>query len=535
MKNNLFMYIFFIFVIGIVIYASVYIYKQNSKKVSYEETTVYTEETQVIPNIRLAISQMDTINPILSKNQNVQDIAKLIYEPLFVVTQDYKIENCLVSEFSKSSSTTYLIKLKRNIKWHDGQSLTAKDVKFTIDIIKALGDRSIYYSNVENINEVLILDDNIIKIFLNQEQDFFEYDLTFPIISYLYYNQEEDFINSNKHSLAPGTGMYKISSSEDSQILLKKNKNWWNIKNNDSKIDTITIKKYNVAGEVYNEFKHGNIDLITTQNMNIEEYVGTVGYNKIDYKGRNYDYLSINCQNEILRNKEVRQAINYAIDKSLIISEVYNNSYYTSDFPLDYGSYLYNVEKGSSGYNANKSLEILQNSGWEYKNGYWQKNINGKNLKIKLNLAVNSSNELRVQAAENIKEQLRQVGIIVNIIKVSDSGYNEILREKNYDLLMTGIIIGLSPSLNRYFGNENIANYYNDETLRIIDEIKNITDEDKLNEKYQKLINIYKEDIPYISLYQNKQLVLCSQKLKGNVTPNIYNIFYNIENWYREY
>ena len=170
MKNNLFMYIFIIFVIGIVIYAFVYIYKQNNKKISYEETTVYTEETQVIPNIRLAISQMDTINPILSKNQNVQDIAKLIYEPLFVVTQDYKIENCLVSEFSKSSSTTYLIKLKRNIKWHDGQSLTAKDVKFTIDIIKALGDRSIYYSNVENINEVLILDDNIIKIFLNQEK-----------------------------------------------------------------------------------------------------------------------------------------------------------------------------------------------------------------------------------------------------------------------------------------------------------------------------------------------------------------------------
>lgn len=535
MKNNFFKYIFITFAVGIVIFAVVYIYKQNNSKGSNEETISYTEKTEIIPNIRIAVSQMDTINPILSKNQNVQDIAKLIYEPLLYVTEDYKIEKCLISEYSKSSETTYLIKLKRNIKWHNGQSLNAKDVKFTIDTIKALGDRSIFYSNVENINEAIILDDNIIKIFLNQEEEFFEYNLTFPIISYLYYSQEENFIESDKHSIAPGTGMYKISSTEDSQILLKKNKNWWNIENKDSKIDTVTIKIYDVAGEVYNEFKLGNIDLITTQNINVEEYVGTVGYNKIDYRGRKYDYLSLNCQNEILSNKEVRQAINYAIDKSAIIANVYNNTYYTSDFPLDYGTYLYNVEKGSSGYNANKSIELLQNSGWDYKNGYWQKNVNGKNLRIKLNLAVNSSNESRVEVAENIKEQLRQVGIIVDIIKVSNSQYNEYLRDKNYDLLLTGVILGVSPSLNRYFGNGNIANYYNENALMIIDEVKDITDENKLIQKYQKLINLYNDDIPYISLYQSKQLLLYNQKLKGNISPNLYSIFYNVENWYREY
>lgn len=535
MKGNFFKYIFIVFAIGIVIFAVIYIYKQNNNKENYEETTAYTEKTEEIPNIRIAISQMDTIDPLLSKNQNIQYISKLIYEPLFNVTEDYKLENCLVSEYSKSSEDTYLIKLKRNIKWHNGQSLTANDVKFTIDLIKSLGDTSIYYSNVENINEVIVLDDNIIKIFLNQEEEFFEYNLTFPIMSYLYYSEPEKFTDSNNNSIAPGTGMYKISSIEDTQILLKKNKNWWNIENKDSKIDTITIKRYGVAGEVYNEFKLGNIDLIATQNMNIEEYVGTVGYNKIDYKGRNYDYLSLNCQNECLNNKEVRQAINYAIDKSAIVANIYNNTYYTSDFPLDYGTYLYNVEKGSTGYNANKSIELLQNAGWEYKNGYWQKNVNGKNLILKLNLAVNSSNESRVLVAENIKEQLRKVGIIVDVIKVSNSQYNEYLQNKNYDLLLTGIILGINPSLNRYFGNGNIANYYNEDALKILDEIKNITDENILKEKYQTLINLYNNDVPYISLYQSKQLVLYNQKLKGTIQPNVYNLFYNIENWYREY
>ena len=61
-------------------------------------------------------------------------------------------------------------------------------------------------------------------------------------------------------------------------------------------------------------FKLGNIDLINTNKINIEDYVGTMGYNK-QYEGREYDFLALNCEDTILKYKEVRQAINYAIDK----------------------------------------------------------------------------------------------------------------------------------------------------------------------------------------------------------------------------
>ncbi len=73
---------------------------------------------------------MDTINPILSNNKNVQDISKLIYEPLVNLTADYKSEACLAKEWAKQSDNSYLIKLRENVRWSNGQRFTSADVRF---------------------------------------------------------------------------------------------------------------------------------------------------------------------------------------------------------------------------------------------------------------------------------------------------------------------------------------------------------------------------------------------------------------------
>ena len=77
--------------------------------------------------------------------------------------------------------TTYLVKLKDNLKWEDGKSVTGSDVKFTIDTLKK--GKSVYSDNVENIKSVEIIDGNTIRINLKKEEPFFEYNLIFPIIS----------------------------------------------------------------------------------------------------------------------------------------------------------------------------------------------------------------------------------------------------------------------------------------------------------------------------------------------------------------
>ena len=66
-----------------------------------------------------------------------------------------------------------------------------------------------------------------------------------------------------------------------------------------------------------------------------------------------------------------------------------------------------------------------------------------------------------------------------------------------------------------------------------MDEVKNTTDESKIKEDYSRLAEIYKNDIPYISLYTNKQTIAYNTSLAGEIKSNWFNPFCGIETWYK--
>ena len=323
-----------------------------------------------IREIKLGIAQMDTMNPILSNNKNVQNITKLIYEPLVNLTSDYKAEPCLAKEWAKQSDNSYLIKLRENAKWSDGQKFNAEDVRFTIDKLKEI--QSIYSYNVQNVIGIDIVDDYTVKINLNKEVPFFEYYLTFPILSKEYY-EGEDFANTEKNKAPVGTGKYKISDVQSSYIDLEKNNLWWDKNTTDLSIEKVTVNLYSSVGELYNSFKIGNIDMLATTNDNLQEYIGTIGYSSKELKGREHTFLALNTGNYFLSKQEVRKAISYSIDKNNIVSSIFGNKYYTSSFPLDYGNWLCQDQDASLGYNTDQAKQILVENGWSYKNPNWQK------------------------------------------------------------------------------------------------------------------------------------------------------------------
>lgn len=534
MRNNYFRIIFVIIVIGLVVFAAYYLNKKDGLAPSNDINELMQDQTEEITNIRLSISNLDNLNPILSKNQNIQDISKLIYEPLLYVKEDYRLESCLATEWSKVNNE-YLIKLRENVKWHNGSDFTAKDVKFTIDKIKELGNDSIYFPNVQKIENVEIVGNNIIKLYLSEEENFFEYNLTFPIICEMFF-ENEDIRDTERNKIPMGTGMYKINAVDLSkQIELKVNPNWWNNQNAKPKMEKIVVKVYSAVSEAYNAYKLGSIDMLSTRNANnIEEYIGTIGYNIKENYGREYDFLVFNVQRNVTENKEVRQAINYAINKQDIINSVYNGKYIEADFPLSYGSYLFNKNNANYEFNPNRSKQILMDNGWNFTGKYWQKKIEHSNVKLKLNLLVNSYHEQRIDAANKIKEQLEDIGIQVNIISAKDKTFDNYVANKNYDMFLTGVTIGLSPNLDRYFGENNLSNYTNEEAKNILKEVKNISDENTLKEKYNRLQNIYFEDRAYIGLYFNKISTIYTKNLSGTVNPTWYNLFYNVETWYRK-
>ena len=99
---------------------------------------------------------------------------------------------------------------------------------------------------------------------------------------------------------------------------------------------------------------------------------------------------------------------------------------------------------------------------------------------------------------------------------------------------MTGVYNSFNPELTYFYGENNLANYKNDQVQDILDDVKNITDVKMLDEKYKSLISITKDDCAYVSLYRNKVFLLINQNVIGSFSPNCFGVFNNFESWNRE-
>lgn len=331
MKEKNLRIIFFTIIIILIIFAIYYIIKNKDTMAS--DIKITRKENEISNEIIIGITDFDTINPILSKNRDVQYISKLIYEPLINIGQDFKLEQGLATEWSKLDEKTYLIRLNENKFWSNEEKFTAKDIEYTINYIKK--QESIYEENVRNIYKIEIINDHTIKIYLLEPEEKFEYMLCFPIIC-------------EKQNI--GTGSFNIEAVSENEITLK------------SKVSKqkIVLKIYKNASKLYNAFAQEEIDAMITNNINFEEYIGEIGYNKKIICNRNFDYLKFN-----LKSVEVVQAILHAINKNEIIYKTYNNLYCKAEFPLQYGNHLYNGNVEYE-YNVNKAKQILKDAGWEY-------------------------------------------------------------------------------------------------------------------------------------------------------------------------
>lgn len=510
-----------IMIISIIIIAIVYIIYNvfiTKERKKDNQTNIGAKEKIVSTDLRIGIINFDTINPVLSNNSNIQNVSRLIFEPLINLSNNYQLEPCLATEWTKTDKNTYLVKLRENVKWQDGNRFDSDDVIFTVNILKREAKNSIYYYNIQDIKDIKKIDEYTIKIITNGEVPYFEYNLIFPIISSKFFT--EDNFKSEKTNFNPvGTGKYYISDNNKENIILKSNTNWWGER--DLKLDTIKLQLYDNINNALTDIKSNEVDLISSSLVDIDQYIQGIQCNTKKYVGRNYDYLAINCKDKILKNKKVRQAINYAINKEEIIETVYHGKYVQSEFPLDFGSYLYSENSKKVEYNLEKAKELLKKE-----NGH---------LKIQLNLLVNSEEKNRVKVARLIKQQLKEIGIQLNVIEKNQKQYRNDIKNKSYDLVLTGMTYGYSPSLVTYFEDGNRANSSSKEIIEKINKMENSDEEEERNKMLSEIIEFYNEEAQYISLYYDSNTLIYSNNLRGEIKPNSYNIFYNIENWYREY
>lgn len=474
----------------------------NSNKVNSVEPVEVPKS-----NISIGLIDIDTFNPVITKNQDVVSFSKLVYDSLFEYTKNMELVPKLVDTYNYSDNTLY-IKLLENVYWHNGEKLSSEDVKFTIDMIKQYG--GIYSKCVENILSVELVDNYTLKFELADRTILTEYDLIFPIISYKYY-QDEDYMNSDKNMQPMGTGMYKyLYSLDDKHYIFVYNDN----STVRAQIGQIDVYNFLGISEGFANIKNKKVDMIFTGLTNYSEYIGKIGYSKEEYIDNTYVFLGINMDNKYLSNINVRRAINIGIDKSSVFEDVYNKLGYVSQSVIYPHSYLYkNIDEN---YDIDQAKQLL---------------IDVKlNNQVSVNLLVNKDNIADVKVAEKIKEQLEKISVMVNVIEKKKKEYLDMINTKEYDMVISNY--GISNNINMKMFEEgqvyNLFNFDNEDFKGYIRDIKNMNSYDERKKLFDKIQKTILEQIPYIGIGFKVNTIIYSSDLLGVTDVRYNNYFINI-------
>ena len=272
-----------------------------------------------------------------------------------------------------------------------------------------------------------------------------------------------------------GTGKYKYTNITENQITIESSDN------------KIIVKLFKNSTELYNNFTRENVDIIITKNPNYENYIGNIGFEETIIPGRTFYYILL----ENISDVNMRKWLDMATNKEKLIYNLYNKKYIPANTPLAYGSYL------------NLSNEKQQEKDQEL---FTQK---------KMNLTISVKNEDKI-IAEKMQEQLKEYEINLRIQTYQNSKADLILKKQTTTII---------PDISQYFSEEKMK--------KQIKQANDIENKQILKQKYQQILNEYKEQMPFISLFFDSYIILHNNKLKGDFSGNWYNIFYNVDGWYK--
>lgn len=439
-----------------------------------------TSTVPVSVRVSVVASQDEVFHPLTCMNRDLLSMMDLVYEGL--VTLDDNQEP--VPELAESwevltGGKTWVFHLRDNVYFHDGRKLTAYDVAATMDLIKILAENS-SADNEKGIYWITVGNDSISGVIKNWSVDAEDeltltvttdrpyygvlYAMTFPVLQAQSANTENP----------PGTGPYRVDYyTPGERLALVANQNWWGQTPYISSIDALC---YPTDSAALQAFEAEDIDILMTRSTAAVRYRGVVSnrINSYDYSTRQLECLMINNGVSKLSDVRMRQAIAYAINKSRLMTSVYQGVVTQTDTLQRPGSWLYNDETTTYGYNPERAAQLLDELGWDAidEDGYrYKMTENGKTqLSFRLNYYNEAGNTLRKEVAQEIQTMLRAVGIRTTISVYSYENGCAKLKAGDYDLFLCAYNFDITPDPTFALLSNGYGNYarYRSDTMNTL-------------------------------------------------------------------
>jgi peptide/nickel transport system substrate-binding protein len=436
------------------------------------------------------------------------------------------------------------IELKKGIKWQDGAPFTAKDVEFTYQTIVnpkvAIRSRS----GFDLISEFKIIDDHNAEIRLSK-----------PFVPFAWAWQKMHIvpehllakvpdINTAAYNTNPiGTGPFKlVQRKAGSHMVYKRNPDYHR---GAPAIETVIHKFVPDQTVLYTQFKAGEIDVLGLHGVppeRFEEARNLPGLDALETPAPWVEFIYFNCGKPQFKEKVVRQALYYAVDKEKWIKDVYYGLPPRTLSYLHPTHWAYNQNLKDPGYDPRRAAEMLDAAGWKKgSDGIRQKN----GVKLKFSMSTTAGSKAREQAEALIQANWKEIGVAMEIKNMPASVvWGEYTTKSEFDTLMVGWepTVGMDPDYAarchskqipvKYGTGSNYVQYENPEVDKLMEEGVLISDMEKRKAVYEKIQAILHDEVPFAPIFAYMFMYGKKSDLKGyEINPYVTDITWNIQDW----
>ncbi len=448
-----------------------------------QEPTVKAEQVLTQSSRMLKFGELWLITGYDPANSGVFITEKaIVTEALIGATPDFKLVPNLATSWTQTSPKTWVFTLRDEVKFHNGQPMTAKEVKFSLDRSAKLNAQN---RQLMDYNSSRVIDDHTIEITTNKPNPILPEALHYPNMAIIH----PDSLNAQGNFMKPiGTGAMMFDSFDEQTrtFTVKKNPNYWG---GPVKLEGMVITGIPDSNARALAIEKGEIDFTVDVPMNEANRINALpGITVEKYLTPRVYRMVVNFQRPALQDKRVRQAISLAINRDDIVNHVL----YGVGAPAK-GIYIpqmawFNKNLDVLPYDTAKAKALLAEAGYKDTNGDGIVEKDGKSLTIDLVTAQERPG--LPPMSEAIGASLRNIGIDTKVEIMASAASSDRTKSMNFDLAMSPSNIAMVPDpsyiMEQWYmtgGSQNGGKYSNTTLDALIQDAKETTD---LKQRYAK-------------------------------------------------
>jgi peptide/nickel transport system substrate-binding protein len=451
------------------------------------------------------------LDPRQGADESSQRVSQLIFNSLMEWGDDLRVRPALAERLEHPDPLTYIAHLRRGVRFHDGHELTSKDVVYTFAPFVDPAFISPLKGAYKLLETVTAVDDYTVRFTLSEPFTAFPVQLVLPPIV--------PFGAGDAMRTSPvGTGPYRfVRHDVDDQVVLSAFEGFWGGPPGNAGVVMKVIPDDTMRGL---DLRKGATDLVINDlPPDIVHQLGEDGAFRVEPSpGLDFSYLGFNLRDPILKDRRVRHAIGYAIDREAIIKYMRRGLARPATGLVPDQGWAFEPSVHRFTHDPELSMRLLDEAGYRDPDGA------GPLPRLSLSLKISSNEETRLQSTA-IQEDLRRVGIALDLRSYEFATFfADVLRGnfQTFSLIWTAGSVADPDILRRVFHSDqtpplgfNRGHYSNPVVDQLLDRATASSNEAERGRYYREAQKLIAEDTPYVPIWNRTNVIVAQRSLDG--------------------